>query len=86
MTARLIWKKSCDNCRRYKKALDALGVDYESREMNSAPISAAEFDQLIGERPIKPFLNTRNAVYRAQKLGQNIPISVSSISFPESLK
>ena len=79
MTHRLIWKKSCDTCRRYKKVLDSLDVAYEGREMNAEPLSAADIDALIGDRPLKPFLNTRNAVYRDRKLGQNPPTREQAI-------
>ena len=70
---KLIWKKSCDSCRRFKKKLDELGIQYDSREMNSSPLGPSDFDEIIGSRPIRPFLNTRNAVYRELKLGQNPP-------------
>lgn len=70
---RFIWKKSCDTCRRYKKQLDAWGVEYEGREINSEPLTAEDVDSLIGDRPVKPFLNTRNAVYRALGLKNDLP-------------
>ena len=41
--------------------------------MNAEPLTAEDLEALIGDRPLKPFLNTRNAVYREQKLGQNPP-------------
>ena len=66
MSVRFIWKKSCDTCRKYKKQLDAWGVGYDGREINAAPLDAGELDALIGDRPVKPFLNTRNVVYREQ--------------------
>ncbi len=68
MTIRFIWKKSCDTCRRYKKQLDAWGIAYEGREINAEPLSAAEIEALIGDQPVRPFLNTRNVVYREQNL------------------
>ena len=71
--AKFIWKKSCDTCRRYKSQLDAWGIDYEGREINAEPLRADEIEHLMGDRPVQPFLNTRNAVYRERKLGQNRP-------------
>ncbi|MCB9526727.1 MAG: ArsC family reductase [Myxococcales bacterium] len=68
MTVRFIWKKSCDTCRKYKKQLDAWGVAYEGREINAEPLSPAEVRALIGDRPVKPFLNSHNAEYRARNL------------------
>jgi arsenate reductase-like glutaredoxin family protein len=79
MKTRFIWKKSCDTCRRFKKQLDAWGVDYDGREMNAEPLNSADIDELMGTRPVKPFLNTRNAVYRERKLGQNQPSRTDAI-------
>lgn len=69
----LIWKKSCDTCRRYKKQLDQWGVEYLDREMNAEPLTAAEIAELIGDRDVKQFLNTRNKVYREMRLNKNTP-------------
>ena len=77
---RFIWKKSCDTCRRYKKQLDAWGIDYMSREINADPLEASEIDALIGTRPIKPFLNTRNVVYRERKLSINLPEKAEAVA------
>ena len=73
MKARLIWKKSCDSCRRFKKALDEMGAEYEGREMNSEPLDAQFVASLMGDREVKPFLNTRNVVYREQGLSKSPP-------------
>lgn len=75
-----VWKKSCDTCRKYKKQLDAWGVDYDGREMNAEPLSAADIAGLIGEREVKPFLNSRNARYRELKLSQNPPDRATAIA------
>ena len=37
------------------------------------PLSVAELDQLVGKRDHRKFLNTRNELYRARKMGQNPP-------------
>ena len=76
----LIWKKSCDTCRRYKKQLDAWGVDYTEREMNAEPLRAAELEALIGEAPVKPFLNPRNAVYRSLGLKDAVPDKARAVA------
>ncbi len=68
--ARLIWKKSCDTCRRFKAALDAAGADYEGRELNAEPMTAEELSALIGGRDFRPYLNTHNEVYRREGLGR----------------
>lgn len=74
----LIWKKSCDTCRRYKKQLDLWGVEYIDREMNADPLTAEEIAELIGDRPVKPFLNTGNKVYRDMRLKSNPPDLVTA--------
>jgi regulatory protein spx len=70
---RFVWKKTCDTCRAVKKQLDAWGVDYDGREMNAEPMDAAFVAELMGDRPVKPFLNTRNAQYRALGLSKDVP-------------
>lgn len=80
MKPKLIWKKSCDSCRRFKKALDGLGVEYEHREMNSEPLTADDISALMGDREVKPFLNTRNVVYREQGLARNPPTREQAIT------
>ncbi len=76
----LIWKKTCDSCRRFKKALDGFGVDYEHREMNSEPLSADDISAIMGDGEVKPFLNTRNVVYREQGLARNPPSREQAIA------
>ncbi len=69
----LLWKKTCDTCRKVKKTLDTWDIEYTSREMNSEPLDEADLEAIIETRPVKPFLNTRNQVYRDLKLAQNTP-------------
>ena len=76
----LIWKKTCDSCRRFKKALDGLGVEYAHREMNADPLSADDISAIMGEREVKPFLNTRNVVYREKGLARNPPTRAEAIA------
>ncbi|MBU0553100.1 hypothetical protein KKB55_05835 [Myxococcota bacterium] len=64
----LIWKKTCSTTRRFKQQLDAWGVVYTAREINAAPLSAEEVEALIGERPVRAFLNHHSPIYRAQGL------------------
>ena len=44
-----------------------------SREINSEPLSAGDVASLIGDRDVKPFLNTRNVVYREKQLSKQTP-------------
>ncbi|MCB9546576.1 MAG: hypothetical protein H6706_12080 [Myxococcales bacterium] len=76
----LIWKKSCDTCRKFKRQLDAWGVAYTEREMNASPLTAAELDALIGDRPVQPFLNSHNATYRALGLKDAPPDKARAVA------
>lgn len=75
----LIWKRTCDTCRRYKRQLDDWGVDYESREMNAAPLAAEEVAELIGDRPVRTFLNPRNERYRELGLAKAPPDTTTAV-------
>ena len=79
----LIWKKTCDTCRKFKKALDSHGVKYTDREMNAEPLSRGDLESIIGDRPLKPFLNSRNVVYRELKLSQALPSKADAIALME---
>jgi arsenate reductase-like glutaredoxin family protein len=70
---RLVWKKSCDTCRKYKAALDAAGVRYAGREMNAEPLSAEDLRALVGTRPPREWLNTHNALYRERGFAKSPP-------------
>ena len=50
-----------------------LGADIESRDLDKAPLSVEELEQLIGERDYKMFLNTRNELYRKKKMAEKPP-------------
>lgn len=76
----LIWKKTCDTCRKFKKQLDAWGVEYEDREINAAPLSADEVAALIGEREVKPYLNSRNERYRELGLAKAAPDKARAVA------
>ena len=49
------------------------GANLEFRDLNKERLTAAELGHLIGRRDYKLFLNTRNELYRARKMGQNPP-------------
>lgn len=50
-----------------------LGAEIESRDLDKAPLSSAELEELIGDRDYKLFLNTRNELYRERKMGKKPP-------------
>jgi arsenate reductase len=45
----------------------------ELRDLGKQPLSEAELDRLIGRRDYRLFLNPRNELYRARKMGQKPP-------------
>jgi arsenate reductase-like glutaredoxin family protein len=54
-------------------------VELEVRDMNKERLTAAELDELIGERDYKLFLNTRNEIYRARKMKERPPSRAEAI-------
>lgn len=71
--AHFYYKSTCSTCRKARSLLQTLGVQVEDRDMSRNPLSAPEISELIGDREIRPFLNSRNEMYRELKLGANIP-------------
>jgi arsenate reductase len=50
-----------------------LGAELETRDLDAKPLSEKELNELIGKRDYKPFLNSRNELYRARNMGEKIP-------------
>jgi Spx/MgsR family transcriptional regulator len=70
---RFLQKPSCTTCRKAKAFLEKRKVDLELRDLDKQRMTVAELDALIGKRDHRTFLNTRNALYRERKMGQNPP-------------
>jgi Spx/MgsR family transcriptional regulator len=66
-------KPSCTTCRKAKAFLERRKVELELRDLGKQRMTAEELDELIGKRDHRMFLNTRNELYRARKMGQNPP-------------
>jgi arsenate reductase (glutaredoxin) len=66
-------KPTCTTCRKAKALLQELKIDFASRDLDKERLSETELDQLIGTRDYKGFLNTRNELYRARKMGEHTP-------------
>lgn len=67
------YKSTCSTCRKAKALLQELGVAADERDMSKQPLSADEVRALIGDREIKPFLNTRTEMYRERGMKANPP-------------
>jgi Spx/MgsR family transcriptional regulator len=70
---KFLQKPSCTTCRKAKAFLEKRKVDLDLRDLGKDRMSVAELDELIGKRDHRMFLNTRNELYRARKMGQNPP-------------
>jgi Spx/MgsR family transcriptional regulator len=73
MTPRFYYKSTCSTCRKARSLLAELGVETEERDMSTSPLSASEIEALIGDRDLKPFLNTRTDEYRERQMKANPP-------------
>ncbi len=75
MTANIkfLQKPSCTTCRKAKAFLEKRKVELDLRDLGKDRLSVAELDALIGKRDHRTFLNTRNELYRARKMGENPP-------------
>ena len=83
MTAKIkfLQKPSCTTCRKAKAFLEKRKVELELRDLGKDRMSVEELDKLIGERDHRMFLNTRNELYRARKMGQNPPSREEALQF-----
>jgi arsenate reductase (glutaredoxin) len=50
-----------------------LGAELESRDLDQRPLSEKELNELIGSRDYRPFLNSRNELYRQGNMAEKPP-------------
>ena len=70
---KFLQKPSCTTCRKAKAFLEKRKVELDLRDLGKDRLTVEEIDKLIGKRDHRMFLNTRNEIYRARKMGQNPP-------------
>jgi Spx/MgsR family transcriptional regulator len=70
---KFLQKPSCTTCRKARAFLEKRKVELDLRDLGKDRLSVEELDELIGKRDHRAFLNTRNELYRARKMGQNPP-------------
>jgi len=58
-----------------------LGAELDSRDLGKERLSAAELDELIGERDHLQFLNPRNELYRKRKMKERPPTRTEAIQW-----
>ena len=76
---KLYLKPNCSTCRGAKKFLLEAGAKFEEIDLNRG-LTGEELDALIGERDYKPFLNSRNELYREKKMKQSPPSRAEAIA------
>jgi arsenate reductase-like glutaredoxin family protein len=55
------------------------GAELEMRDMGTERLTESELDTLIGAQDYRRFLNSRNELYRARKMGENPPARAEAI-------
>ena len=55
------------------------GVELEFRDLDKERLTADELERLIGDRDHREFLNTRNELYRREKMKENPPSRAEAI-------
>ena len=58
-----------------------LGAELESRDLDQKPLSEDELNELIGQRDYRPFLNSRNELYRQRNMAEKPPSHEQAIRF-----
>jgi len=66
-------KPNCTTCRKARKFMEGKGFQLYFRDLAKDRLSASELEKLIGNRDHTEFLNTRNEVYRRNKMKDNPP-------------
>lgn len=78
-SVQFLHKPSCTSCRNARTYMEKCGYDLHFRDLDKQRLSAAELEELIGDRDHKEFLNTRNELYRAKNMKQHPPSRAEAI-------
>ena len=76
---KFLHKPNCTTCRKSRALLEGCGCTLELRDLGKDRLTATELEKLIGNRDHRPFLNTRNELYRKHKMGKNPPSRAKAI-------
>lgn len=71
--ARFLHKPNCTTCRKAKKFMEKRGFQLYFRDLGKERLSAAELEDLIGNRDYKDFLNSRNELFRKANMKEEPP-------------
>lgn len=72
-------KKTCGTCKKAQAYLKDNQVAFELVDIINSPPDKALLEKFIDEDNVKPYLNSRSAIYREKKLGQNLPDKAEAI-------
>ncbi len=72
-------KKTCGTCKKAQAYLNESQVEFEKVDIINNPPSRELLDKFIDADNVKPHLNSRSAIYRDLKLGQNLPEKARAI-------
>lgn len=72
-------KKTCGTCKKAQVYLNESKVDFEKVDIINSPPNRELLEKFIDANNIKPYLNSRSAIYRELKLGQNLPDKARAI-------
>lgn len=78
-SVQFLQKPTCTSCRNARSYMEKRGFDLHFRDLDKQRLSAAELEELIGDRDHRDFLNTRNELYRAKNMKQNPPSRADAI-------
>jgi Spx/MgsR family transcriptional regulator len=65
MTVTVYTKKGCSTCTQARRWLQQKGVTFTERELFEAPLTAAEIQDLLGDRPASELLSTKSPRFKA---------------------
>ncbi len=72
-------KKTCVTCKKAQVYLNESKVSFEVVDIINVPPQRKVLEQFIDADNVKPYLNSRSAIYREMKLGQNLPDKAKAI-------
>jgi arsenate reductase len=72
-------KKTCGTCKKAQVYLNENKIEFEKVDIINNPPSRELLEKFIDAKDIKIYLNSRSAIYRELKLGQNLPDKAKAI-------
>ncbi len=72
-------KKTCGTCKKAQAYLNENKVEFEIVDIIKNPPDRKLLERFIDGDNVKPYLNSRSAIYRELKLGQNLPDKAKAI-------